>query len=91
MRLEKQQATELRLWATGRLEALTETDPTILADYAVQLLNDDTPIEETRKHAAASLQDFLADGKSSLFLKASMRSSNMIAFQTLPNSLPNCS
>lgn len=64
MRLKDEQAAELRLWATGRLELLTETDPKILADYAVQLLNGDTHIEDTRKDVVAGLQDFLLGGES---------------------------
>lgn len=65
MRLTGEQAAELRHWARGRLERLTETDSAILADYAVELLNGDSHIEEVRKAVIAGLQDFLLEGNSS--------------------------
>jgi len=64
MRLKEEQNEELRLWASGKLENITETDSAILADYAVALLKSDAPIEDVRKNVTSELQGILDESKS---------------------------
>lgn len=64
MRLNEKQAAELRLWAAGKLEGLTESDSDILADYVVALLANDAQIDEVRKNVVSELAEILLEGMS---------------------------